>query len=140
MTYDASNRKDIRRAEKLARQAEIARVDYLKAAMSTWQGRAWFHDLLTFCNCFIEAPSWNPYQDYHQQGMCNVGLRILADLTAQCPDDYILMMKEDNARRIERDIANARASGERSGDPGLGWDDQGSDADPGLTEDSGALQ
>ncbi len=52
MTYDASNRKDIRRAEKEARAQEVERINYLCAAMTTRQGRHWFHDLLWFCGFF----------------------------------------------------------------------------------------
>ncbi len=108
--YDASNRKDIRRAEKEARQAEISRLDYLRSAMSTASGRAWFHDLLEACHLFSDPFTGNPYSEAYLKGERNVGLRIFADITANCPDDYILMMKEANGRRIEHAI--------RAGKPG----------------------
>ena len=134
--YDASNRKDIRAAEKAARQDEVSRLDYLRAAMSTWQGRAWFCDLLEFCHCFVEIPSWNPHQDYFQAGQRNVGLRILADIHAHCPDEYLKMMRESNARDVERAAADARsrAASERSSGQDPGWDAEGrSDIDDSST-------
>jgi hypothetical protein len=131
--YDASNRKDIRRAEKEARQDEIRALDYLIGAMSIPQGRAWFYDLLEACHCFNEVPNWEPYQEMYYKGMRNVGLRVFAQITAHCPDDYILMMKEANARAIERDIranrdhdARSAASAEYSGSSDAGWDSEGS--------------
>ena len=137
MPYDASNRKDIRRAEKEARVVEVRALDYLKAAMTVPQGRAWFHDLLESCHCFNEVPNWEPYQEMYYKGMRNVGLRIFADITAHCPDDYITMMKEANARRIERDIRDARAAerntdpstAEYAGEPDSGRDLEGSEPD-----------
>lgn len=125
--YDASNRKDIRRAEKEAQAAEIRALDYLKAAMSVPQGRAWFYELLEGCYCFNEPDTWDPYQNMYFKGMRNVGLRIFAQISANCPDDYILMMKEANARRIERDIRDNRAAAtELAGSEDAGWDLEGS--------------
>jgi hypothetical protein len=123
--YDASNRKDIRRAEKEAHQAEVRALDYLKAAMTIPAGRAWFFDLLEECHCFNEVPNWEPYQEMYYKGMRNVGLRVFAQITAHCPDDYILMMKEANARRIERDIRDNRTAAEQSGGEDAGWDAEG---------------
>lgn len=114
MPYDASNRKDIRRAEKEARQAEIRALDYLIGAMSIPQGRAWFYELLEQCYCFNEPETWDPYQNMYYKGVRNVGLRIFADISTHCPNDYITMVKEANARRIERDIRDARASADHA--------------------------
>ena len=134
--YDASNRKDIRRAEREARLEEVRALDYLKAAMSVAQGRAWFYELLESCHCFNEVPNWEPYQEMYYKGMRNVGLRIFAQITAHCPDDYITMMKEANGRDIERTLRNDAArnadafdpdnhTAERSGSPDTGWDAEG---------------
>lgn len=124
--YDASNRKDIRRAEKDARLAEVARLDYLKAAMSTWQGRAWFYDFLEQCHCWSDPFSGDALLEAYHKGERNVGLRIFADLIAHCPDDYVTMSKEANGRRIERESRDARAAAsEQSGGPDGGWDSEG---------------
>lgn len=128
MTYDASNRKDIRRAEKEARAHELARIDYLKAAMSVAQGRHWFYDLLEFCGCWRESSTFESNKDYYLAGMRNVGLRMFADITANCPDEYITMVKEANGRRISADVnRNRDTSSEHSGGEGSGRDVEGSD-------------
>jgi hypothetical protein len=125
MTYDASNRKDIRRAEKESRLAEVQRLDYLRAAMSVTQGRAWFHDLLEACHLFADPFTGDALLEAYSKGERNVGLRIFADLVAHCPDDYITMMKEANARRTLADT-RARTAAELPGEPEPGWDDTGS--------------
>lgn len=130
MTYDASNRKDIRRAEKAARIAEAERINYLKAAMSTAAGRNWFCDLLEACHLFSDPFTADPLREAYSKGERNVGLRLFSDIIAHCPDYYILMMREANARRIESAILDARdASPELSGGTDAGWDTEGSDAD-----------
>lgn len=124
--YDASNRKDIRRAEKEARQAEISRIDYLKYAMSVPIGRAWFHDFLEACHLFSDPFTGDPLREAYTKGERNVGLLIYSDIVAHCPDDFIKMMKEANARRIERDIRASRsAAAEHSGSPNDGRDAEG---------------
>ena len=112
--YDASNRKDIRAAEKAAAIAERNRINYLAAAMSTTQGRVWFYDLLEFCHVFADPFTGNALAEAYSKGERNVGLRIFADILTHCPDSYILMVKEANGRRTERSVSDSR----RHGDPG----------------------
>jgi hypothetical protein len=92
--YDASNRKDIRRAEKAAQQIERARIDFLHASLGTPQGRVWFHDLLSRCHLFSDPFSGESLMEAYLKGERNVGLRIFAEILENCPDQYILMMKE----------------------------------------------
>lgn len=127
MTYDASNRKDIRRAEKEARALEIAKLDYLKAAMTVPQGRQWFHDLLEACHLFSDPFTGDPLREAYSKGERNVGLLIYSEIVTHCPDDFIKMMKEAHGRRIERDTRDNRSSdpasvGERTDSPDAGWD------------------
>jgi len=120
--YDASNRKDIRRAEKEARLDELNRINYLQAAMSVPQGRAWFYDMLEFCHLFNDPFTGESLLEAYRKGERNVGLRLFADIIAHCPDDYIKMMKEANGRRTERSItrtAPAEYSGSEDTDGGI---------------------
>ena len=98
MTYDASNRKSIRAAEKQARIDERTALEFLAHAMSTVPGRLWLHDLLASCQIFAVAPAFESARDYFALGQRNVGSRIFADILTHCPDQYILMMKEANVR------------------------------------------
>lgn len=134
MTYNASNTKDIRRAEKASRQAELDRVNFLVGAMSIPQGRAWVYTLLDECHLFASEFIADPYLKYWRDGERNVGLRLFADISRHCPDSYILMIKEANDRRIIADIAANRdhdpaSAGERPGSEDTGRDAVGRDAD-----------
>ena len=120
MPYDASNRKQIRVAEKAARRADLDRVEFVRAAMATTQGRTWFFYLLESCHVENQPPTFEPHRDYFMFGERNVGLRIKADILTHCPDQYIQMIKESNARDT---LADART--ERAGSPNPGWDLEG---------------
>ena len=88
MPYNASSRKDIRRAEKEAVIDETMRIDFLRAAMSTTQGRAFFHDFLEFCHLFADPFTGDALIEAYRKGERNVGLRTFADLLAHCPSRW----------------------------------------------------
>ena len=100
--YDASNRKDIRRAEKEAARAESERVEFLRQALSSIGGRSWFHNLLEACHLFSDPFTGQALTEAYLKGERNIGLRIFADILSNCPDQYLLMMRESNARDIAR--------------------------------------
>lgn len=131
MPYDASNRKDIRRAEKDAKLDETLRIDFLRAAMSTSQGRAYFYSELEFCHLFADPFTGSALLEAYRKGERNVGLRTFADLLAHCPDYYIQMVKEANDRRTARDSRPSTdsdpdpAASERSSIADGGWDPEG---------------
>ena len=136
MSYNATSRKDIRRAEKESQIDETMRIDFLRAAMSTTQGRAYFYDHLEFCHLFTDPFTGDALLEAYRKGERNVGLRIFADLLAHCPDYYIQMVKEANDRRIIRDTRNPVADpddlddsdsalAQHGGGADSGWDAQG---------------
>ena len=92
--YDATSRKDIRRAEKDLAAAAEASARFVRTAMSTASGRKWFHTLLASCGVFTIDPVFEPNRDYFFLGIRNVGMRIFAELQTACPDLYILMENE----------------------------------------------
>lgn len=96
--YDATSRKDIRRAEKDLAAAAEASARFVRTAMSTTSGRKWFHTLLASCGVFTIDPVFEPHRDYFFLGIRNVGMRIFAELQTACPDLYILMENEAHAR------------------------------------------
>lgn len=147
MTYDGSDRKHIRQAEKAAKQAEARRRNFVKRLMIDMDGREWMHDLLTKCHCFHSpfvkgAPDVTAFLCGEQ----NLGLQIFDDVVSVCPNEYVLMMQEANAK----EIINDRRYSDTNNTPeparteqGTRRDDQGSivahdghDEDPG-TEDGG---
>lgn len=104
--YNASERKEIRRAEKAAKQRETERIDFVIGAMSVRQGRAWFHDLLASCHIFNDPFTGDALVEAYSKGERNIGLSIYRDLVGNCPDLFVRMMQEAN----EKEIINDRAS------------------------------
>lgn len=134
--YNASDRKDIRRAEKAAALHHSNKMAFLRAAMGSSEGRAWFHDLLTFCHLFSDPFTGNALQEAYSKGERNVGLALFADIVRECPDQYLQMMREANARSSAFDNATTRDH-----DPSTGADDPADDwpgDDPGLLSDPSA--
>lgn len=108
MTYNNSNRKNIREAEKSARLAESNRIAYTKTIMSTIFGRAWMHDLLSQCSIFhtpfvFGAPDITAFKC----GAQNLGLQLFGDVAAHCPHEYTLMMSEASIKEAVTDIRNS---------------------------------
>ena len=118
---NASERKAIRRAEKLAVVAERSRIEFVQAAMSTKQGRAWFHELLVRCAIFDGSFSGDALLEAFAKGQRNVGLMIYNDIVTNCPDAFVVMMKEaniqelTNERRVESDDPESDPDAEFSG-------------------------
>lgn len=135
MTFDASSRKDIRRLEKAAARVDSDRDAFIRAAMSTREGRVWFHHFMADLHLFSDPPTFDTNQDYYSRGERNVGLRIFAAIMRICPDQYILMEQEENVR-----VATINTAAERSRRENPGWDAQGrgdSPSDPDLFDDTG---
>lgn len=100
---NAAERKDIRKAEKIAKEIDRKRVDFVVAAMSTVQGRAWFHDLLVRCAIFDGTFTGDSHLEAFTKGQRNIGLMIYNDIVANCPDYFVTMMKEANIQEIVYD-------------------------------------
>lgn len=100
---NAAERKDIRRAEKYAAEVSRARVEFIVAAMSTKQGRAWFHELLIQCSLFNDPYTGEALLDNFVKGQRNIGLAIYNDIVTACPDQFIMMMKEAQIQEITND-------------------------------------
>ena len=130
--YDASNRKDIREAEKLAARVERDRVEFLVAALSTLQGRTWFYHYLTDHHLFSDPFTGDPYREAYIKGERNSGLRIFAEIIQHCPDQYLTMIKEANVRD---NLSAARTEHARSQDPDGGTEGRSPAGDPDSTGD-----
>lgn len=133
--YDASNRKDIREAEKRAHLAERSRVEFIQSAMAGAPGRVWFYQLLSACHLFSDPFSGDALREAYTKGERNVGLMIFADILENCPDQYILMMREATERE---NVRSPRTSGsaEHSGGADAGWNVEGREPD----DDDGTSQ
>lgn len=131
MTFSAADRKDIRRAEKAARQVERERQDVMIGIMSSTSGRKWVHDFLASCQCFTTTFQPDPLGMAFAEGRRAVGLQVLADVMQACPDLYTLMMREANERtitdavRANRDADNPTTAAELPRGPESGREFEG---------------
>src|SRR5438034_7377082 len=98
MAYNASERKDVRRAEKEAKLAERQRYEITSYIMSTAPSRAWMHDKLETCHVFRSSFATDALAMAFAEGERNIGLQLLNDIMQACPNNYILMMEEANER------------------------------------------
>ena len=122
MMYDASNRKDIRKAEKEARAAERERHDFIRSIMDQTTGREWILSLLERSHIFHTSFTGEALRSAFNEGERNIGIFILSDIMRCCPDKYMLMMQERNEKDAGRD-----ATGEPSGSEDTDRGDQGSE-------------
>ena len=107
MTFDATNRKDIRNAEKSARLAESNRHAFIRTVMGTVGGREWMHGLLTSCHVFhTPYVSGDPHATAFNCGTQNIGLQTFADVVSQCATEYALMMQEAQIKEEANDRRN----------------------------------
>jgi len=121
MSRNASQRKDIRKFEKISAEAEAARINFIVAAMSTSAGRVYFHSLLAGCSIFNDPFTGDALMDNFVKGQRNIGLMIYNDIVANCPDYFILMMKEASIKELSNDRrtdspADDELSGSEDGD------------------------
>jgi hypothetical protein len=127
VTYDGSNRKQVRAKEKESALAEANRIAYSRRIMSDQPGREWMHALLERCNVFhtpfvIASPNATAFNC----GTQNVGLALFADVVAHSPTEYVLMMQEANVKELlnvgrNSDNRSARA-GQLTGSQDIGRD------------------
>jgi hypothetical protein len=123
MAYNAAERKDVRRAEKDAKLAEQQRREVIVGLMSAIPGRRWVLETLESCHIFRTSYNRDPTTMAFMEGQRDIGLRLLNDIMASCPDDYIQMMRESNERR---------STSERTSSENRDGSDQGPDAPDGF--------
>jgi len=119
MTYDASNRKDIRLAEKRAQLLERERIEFLTVAMRTIQGRRFFYNILEFCHIFNDPFTGNALHEAYAKGERNVGLKLYSDIVNFCPDEFVAMMREAQVQEIP-DERSPREPDDTDADTALG--------------------
>lgn len=128
MTYDGTNRKHIRAAEKQAKIREAARRNFIKAIMSQYDGRAWMHELLAQCHVFHTSFSAGaPDITAFRLGEQNIGLQLFATVVNDCPTEYVLMMQEAMAKEVIDDRRYSDGSSTDSAGPTGTGEDRGRD-------------
>ena len=115
---NASNRKDVAKAEKKARAEDVARGDVLRGIMHDAPGRAWIWNRLSAANVFSSVFSDNPYRMAFLEGHRTAGLELLNDIMEHCPQQFIKAMSEANGRRDSDRADSERAANSAEPDGG----------------------
>jgi hypothetical protein len=101
--HDGSNKRHLDIQGRQARTEDEARDGFLNHAMGVVDGRMYFHNLLVRCHVFANPFHGNANVTAFNCGEFNVGQQLLADIMRVCPDEYVQMMREANARSIATD-------------------------------------
>lgn len=92
--YDTSDATQVNNKRKKAARTKADRLQFVQAAMTTVQGRAWFYDLIVRCHVFNTTFDEDPCRHAFRAGEANIGLMLLSDIQEVAPDQYITMVKE----------------------------------------------
>lgn len=96
---NATDKVQIQSAEKRANRLKEQACNDMRQILSTPEGRRFIWGLLGFCR--INESSYDPSGSkvYFQEGIRNVGLKVLADVHNANADAYVTMMKEAKGRK-----------------------------------------
>lgn len=96
MSDYANDVRSVERDEKLQRERERAKEDFVRNALTTREGRLWFWDLLGRCGVFRNPWTANALVTAHACGEMNIGQEVLSEITRIVPDYFATMLKENN--------------------------------------------
>ena len=138
MSYDASNRRDVKALERQAKLADQQRKEIVNGIMSVEPGRRWMCDLLETCHIFATSFSDVDLRMAFMEGQREVGLRLLMDIMGACPDEYVTMMRERNGRQSANDARGSRKDANGRDSESAADDDSGGDDAADLDDDGTA--
>lgn len=97
----------VKKAKDKAKRAEVGRYNVIKGILSTVHGRKWIYETLEMCGIYSISANPNMEGDgislalksWFSEGQRNIGNKLLADIQACAPAEYLRMLKE--AREAE---------------------------------------
>lgn len=93
--YDSSDPVQVNKQRRKAGRKRVERLEFVKAMMAVREGRAWMYGHLEACHVFHTSfVAGDPHATSFRCGEHNVGLRLLADVMAAAPEQYVEMIKE----------------------------------------------
>ena len=92
-TFDAGDAGSVAGRRRRADRAEARRLAALTAVMATAEGRRYLWWLLDSCGVFRTSFTGDN-STFFNEGMRNVGLMLLGDVNAACPEQYLVMVTE----------------------------------------------
>lgn len=99
--YDPSEPRHVAIKRRQARADDQARLEFIQYIMGVANGRAYIYDLLVSCHIFTDSLfTPDAMSMSFSSGRHSVGQQIVAEIMAACPDQYVQMMREADARAI----------------------------------------
>jgi hypothetical protein len=113
--YNAANERHIAIQRRVVKALDESHDVFINTIMGMVDGRAYVHDLLIYCNVFGQPFSADALFTAYGCGKLDVGQVILRRIHAICPDQYVQMMREANARDIANDTRRSRSDADANG-------------------------
>lgn len=97
--YDTADPAQVNAARKKDARLRRSRLDVVAGLMDLKEGRAWMYGTLEFCHLFQSSfVQGDPHSTSFKCGEHNVGLKLLADVMAAAPKQYVTMCEEAAGR------------------------------------------
>lgn len=93
--YNSADEKQVKERKQAVKNDQDTEADDIRWLMGTEQGRRVMRKLLERTGVFRLSYTGNS-QTFFNEGQRNIGLPYFGMVTEHCPDEYILMMKEQN--------------------------------------------
>jgi hypothetical protein len=95
--YDAGDPAAVKARARTAKQRESSKRSVIRQIMSSSEGRAWIHEVLSMSHVYSSSFSTNALTMAYSEGERNIGLRITADIVSASPERYLEMLKENSS-------------------------------------------
>lgn len=96
--YDAGDVRHVRQSRNSEKLAEKQRAAVIIGLMDIGEGRKWLWDFLAGCGMYETPFSESDLRMAYNAGRGDVGRRLLADIVQFAPDQYVLMIKENQKK------------------------------------------
>ena len=94
LVSNASDEEQVKKAKDHVRRGREQELADIYTVLSTRQGRRFYWKYLSFCKVFETSFNHSGSITAFNEGMRNVGLKLLSDMNEACPDVYAVIQKE----------------------------------------------
>jgi hypothetical protein len=100
MQTNAADEKQVKDQARNVRFGREQDLEDVKGLLFTKSGRRFMWRILSFCKVFETSFTGNS-TTFFNEGMRNVGLMLLADITESSPESYLTMIKEARESNVK---------------------------------------
>jgi len=93
LVRNAADPEQVSSAKEKVESQNDQRLNDVREVLNTKRGRRFYWSILEFCGIFKTSNS-DQHQIFFNEGMRNVGLKLLADVNEAAPEAYLLMLRE----------------------------------------------